>query len=296
LKTFRDAVRTQPFTVTADLALDRTTDAAAVRRQARLLVPHVDAIQVPDAHDGRLQMSGLAAAAILLAEGIDPVVHLTGRDRNRIALENDLLGLGVLGVTSLLLTRGEELPAGYKPPTRQVLELSGEDLVTTAVQLGEDESVAAMPEFCVGTAATVFAPKAAWTPKSLLNRVDAGVAFIQTQVCFNMKALRRYMTHLVDSRLTWRCAVIVSLAVLPDPASARIMRQHLHGTVMPEKVVQRIAQAADPEREGVRLAAEKIQRLQEIPGVSGVNLMTPGPPQLIVETLQAAGIAGRSIH
>ena len=174
--------------------------------------------------------------------------------------------------------------------------MSGEDLVTTAVQLGEDESVAAMPEFCVGTAATVFAPKAAWTPKSLLTRVDAGVAFIQTQVCFNMKALRRYMTHLVDSRLTWRCAVIVSLAVLPDVASARIMRQHLHGTVMPEKVVQRIAQAADPEREGVRLAAEKIQRLQEIPGVSGVNLMTPGPPRLIVEALQAAGIAGSPLH
>jgi len=267
-----------------------------VRRQARLLGPHVDALQVPDAHDGRLQMSGLAAAAILLGEGIDPVVHLTGRDRNRIALENDLLGLGVLGVTSLLLTRGEELPSGYKPPTRQVLELSGEDLVTTAVQLGQDESIAAVPEFCVGTAATVFAPKAAWTPKSLLARVDAGVAFIQTQVCFNMKALGRYMTHLVDCRLTWRCAVIVSLAVLPDAATARLMRQHLHGTVMPEKVVQRMAQAADPEREGVRLAAEKIQRLQEIPGVSGVNLMTPGSPQLIVETLQAAGVAGRSLH
>lgn len=296
MKTFRDAVRTRPFTVTADLALDRTTDAAAVRRQARLLRPYVDAVQVPDAHDGRLQMSGLAAAAVLLSEGLDPVVHLTGRDRNRIALENDLLGLGVLGVTSLLLTRGEELPSGYKPATRQVLELSGEDLVTTAVQLGEDESVPAVPEFCVGTAATVFAPKAAWTPKSLLARVDAGVGFIQTQVCFNMKALRRYMTHLVDSRLTWRCAVIVSLAVLPDAATARQMQQHLHGTVMPEKVVQRLAQAADAEREGVRLAAERIQRLQEIPGVSGVNLMTPGPQQLIIETLEEAGMAGTPTH
>jgi len=296
LKTFREALRTRPFTVTADLALDRTTDAAAVRRQARLLGPHVDAIAVPDAHDGRLQMSGLAAAAILLGEDVDPVVHLTGRDRNRIALENDLVGLGALGVTSLLLTRGEELPSAYKPSTRQVLELSGEDLVTTAVQLGEDESIAAVPEFCVGTAATVFAPKAAWTPKSLLTRVDAGVAFIQTQVCFNMKALQRYMTHLVDSRLTWRCAVIVSLAVLPDAASARIMRQHLHGTVMPEKVVQRMAQATDPQQEGIRLAAEKIRRLREVPGVSGVNLMTPGPPQLIVETLEAAGLADASVH
>jgi methylenetetrahydrofolate reductase (NADPH) len=291
LNRFREAIHKQPFVVTADLALDRGSDANAIRQQVRLLGPLVDALQVPDAHDGRLQMSVLAAASILLSEGVDPLVHLTGRDRNRIALENDLLGLGALGVTSLLLTRGEELPTGYKPPTRQVLELSGEDLVTTAVLLGEDESIPAAPEFCIGTAATVFAPKKAWTPKSLLTRVDAGVAFVQTHICFNMKALRRYMTHLVDSRLTWRCAVIASLAVLPDAASARLMRHHLHGTVMPEKVVQRIAQAADPEQEGVRLAVEKIQRLREIPGVSGVNLMTPGPPELLVEAIQAAGLA-----
>ena len=298
MKRFQDAIRSQPLTVTADLALDRRTDVDEIRRQARLLGPLVDAIQVPDAHDGRLQMSVLAAASILLGEGVDPLVHLTGRDRNCIALENDLLGLGAMGVTSLLLTRGEELPSGYKPPTRQVLELSGEDLVTTALQLGEDESIVAAPEFCIGTAATVFAPKKAWTPKSLLARADAGVAFIQTQVCFNMKALRRYMTHLVESRLTWRCAVVVSLAVLPDAASARLMRQHLHGTVMPEKVVQRIAQAADPEQEGIRLAVEKIQRLREMPGVSGVNLMTQGPPELIAATIQAAGLidAGAATH
>jgi methylenetetrahydrofolate reductase (NADPH) len=293
LQRFRDAIRNQDFTVTADLALTRSTSAEDVRQQARLLGPLVDAIQVPDAHDGRLQMAGAAAASILLGEGVDPVVHVTGRDRNRIALENDMLGLGVLGVTSLLLTRGEELPAAYKPPTRQVLELSGEDLVTTAVLLGHDESIPAVDEFFIGTGATVFAPKSAWKPKSLLARVDAGVGFIQTQICFNMKALGRYMTHLVESRLTWRCAVIVSLAVLPDAVSARALHQQLHGTVMPRKVVQRMAQAADPEREGLRLAVEKIERLREIPGVSGVNLMTPGDPALLAETIRAAALTPR---
>jgi methylenetetrahydrofolate reductase (NADPH) len=290
LKRFSEAIKHRPFTVTADLALDRASDVTAIRRQARLLGPLVDAIQVPDAHDGRLQMSGLAAASILLDQGVDPVVHLTGRDRNRIALENDLLGLGVIGVTSVLLTRGEQLSSAYKPVTRHVMELSGEDLVATARQLGEDESIPAAPEFCIGTAATVFAPQAAWTPKSLLARVDAGVAFIQTQVCFNMKALRRYMTRLVESRLTWRCAIIVSLAVLPDVASARVMRQFLHGSAMPQRVVERIAQAADPQLEGICLAVEKIQRLRDIPGVSGVNLMTPGSPELIVEVIRRAGL------
>lgn len=290
MKTFRDAVRTRPFAVTADLALGRASDAAAVRFQARLLGPLVDALQVPDSHDGRLQISGTAAAALLLAASVDPVVHLTGRDRNRIALENELLGLGALGVTSVLLTRGEELPSTYRPPTRQVLELSGEDLVTTARQLGEDESVAGVAGFLIGTAATVFAPKKDWRPQSLLARVDAGAGFVQTQICFNMKTLRRYMSHLVAARLTWRCPVIASLAVLPDAASARLLKQTVHGAVMAEKVVQRMAAARDPEREGIALAVEKIGQLREIPGISGVNLMTPGRPELIAETIQAAGL------
>jgi len=290
LKTFRDALRKQAFTVTADLALDRGADAEAVRGQARLLGPLVDAIQVPDAHDGRVQMSGQAAAAILLGEGIDPLVQITGRDRNRIALENDLLGLGVLGVTSVLLTRGEELSSTYKPATRQVLEMSGEDLVTMARLMGEDESIPGAPGFCIGTAATVFAPKKTWQPRSLVARADAGAAFIQTQVCYNMKALRRYMDHLVEARLPWRCAVIVGLAVLPDAAAASLLRQSLHGTVMPAKVERRIAQSADPEREGVRICVEKIQQLREMPGVSGVALASPGRPELIVEVLQASGL------
>jgi len=176
---FKDTLRQNPFTLTADLALGRGMDADGVRTQARLLGPVFDALQVPDSHDGRLQMSGQAAAALLLSEGVDPVVHVTGRDRNRIALENDLLGLAVLGVSSILLTRGEELSSSYKPVTRQVFELSGEDLITTAHLMGEDESIPGAPGFLIGTAATVFNPKESWKPRSLLARVDAGAGFIQ---------------------------------------------------------------------------------------------------------------------
>jgi 5,10-methylenetetrahydrofolate reductase len=163
-------------------------------------------------------------------------------------------------------------------------------MVILASQLGQDESVPGAPEFCIGTSATVFAPKKDWIPKSLVARVDAGAAFIQTQICFNLTSLRRYMVHLVDARLTWRCAVIVGLAVLPDAASARILRNNLHGSAIPENLVRRIAQATDSEREGIDICVEKVQQLREIPGVSGVNLMTPGPPELLVEVIQAAGL------
>jgi len=290
LPQFKDAIRIQKFTLTADLALGRRTDAENVKAQGQLLAPVFDAVQVPDAHDGRMQMSTLAAASLLLGQGIDPVVHLTGRDRNRIALENDLLGLGALGVSSVLLSRGEELPLDYKPPTRQLFELSGLDLVTTARQMSEDESIAGVPEFLVGTAATVFNPKDAWQPKSLLLRVDAGAGFIQTQICFNMKAMRRYMARLVDARLTWRCAIIAGLAVFPTAASARLLKDNLEGTMVPEKHIRRLEKAADPELEGIRICAETLQKLSAIPGVSGANLMTPGDPATLLEAVRMAGL------
>jgi methylenetetrahydrofolate reductase (NADPH) len=292
---FRDAIRTQKFTLSADLALGRATDAAQVIAQAKTLGPVVDAIQVPDSHDGRIQMSGQAAAALLLSQGVDPVVHVTGRDRNRIALENDLLGLAILGVTSVLLTRGEELPANYKPPTKQVFELSGEDLVITARQLGEDESIPGAAGFLIGTAATVFNPQKTWQPRSLLLRVDAGAGFIQTQICFNMKALRRYLARLVDARLTWRCAIMAGVAVLPDAAAARLLKDNLSGAVVPEKVIRRLEQARDPELEGIRICAETLQKMQEIPGLSGANLMTPGDPATLLEAIRMAGLRSPAV-
>jgi methylenetetrahydrofolate reductase (NADPH) len=287
---FRDALRTQKFALSADLALGRSTDAPEVVRQARLLRPAFDAIQVPDSHDGRLQMSTQAAAVLLLGEGVDPLVHVTGRDRNRIALENDLLGLAVLGVSSILVTRGEELSTTYRPPTKQVFELSGEDLVTTARQLGEDESIPGAAGFLIGTAATVFNPKETWKPKSLAARVEAGAGFIQTQICFNMKALRRYMDRLVEAKLTWHCAVMGAVAVLPDAASARLLKEGLSGAAVPEKIIRRLEQARDPQLEGIRLCAETLQKLREIPGISGANLMTPGDPATLLEAVREAGL------
>jgi len=293
LNRFRNAITRQSFVVTADLALGRASTAENLRQQVKLLKPHVAAMQVADAHDGRLQMSASAAASVLLAEGMDPLVHLTGRDRNRIALENDLLGLAVLGVDSVLLTRGEELPSTYKPATRQVLEVSGEALVSMARMMAEDESIPAAKGFFIGTAATVFVPKKDWQPKSLLARLAAGADFIQTQICFNMKSMRRYMEYLVNANIPRRSAVMASLALLPSAAAARELKFGLQGSVMSEKLVRRISQSADPELEGVNICAEKIQQLQEIPGVSGVNLMSAGDPSLIVATLDAAGIVSR---
>jgi len=290
MKTFREALQKKDFVITAELNLTRESDATAVVEQAAVLGTYVDAIQVPDSPDARVQMTPLAVSNILIQSEIDAIAHLSCRDRNRVALESELLSLGAVGVTSVLLLRGDELPRNHRPKVKQVFELGGKKLIETARALADDPTVASVPDFCIGTVATVFTPWAGWHPSSLLARVEVGARFIQTQLCFDMAALSRYMTHLVDSQLTWRTAIIVSLATLPSAVTARWLRKNLRGSLVPKKVVRRLEQARDPEQEGVAICAELLQKLGEIPGVSGAHLMTPGDPTTIPAAIQAAGL------
>jgi methylenetetrahydrofolate reductase (NADPH) len=290
MKPFREAIQKQDFVITAELNLARESGASAVIEQATLLGAQVDAIQVPDSPGGRVQMTPLAVSNILIQNGIDPIAHLTCRDRNRVALESELLSLGAAGVTSLLLLRGDELPGDHRPKASQVFELGGRKLIETARALADDPTVAAAPDFCIGTVATVFNPKAAWQPDSLLAKVEAGARFIQTQLCFDVATLRRYMIHLVEAKLTWRTAIIVSVATLPSAVTARWLRKNLRGSLVPNKVIRRLEQARDPEQEGVAICSELLQELGEVPGVSGANLMTPGDPATIPAAIQTAGL------
>ena len=288
--TFREAIQKQDFVITAELNLARETDVPAVVQQARILDEHTDAIQVPDNPNARVHMTPLAASNILLQNGIQPIPHLSCRDRNRVALESELLSHGAMGVTSVLLMRGDDLPDNHRPKVKQVFELEGKELIRTARALVDDPTVASVPDFCIGTVATVFNPKAGWKPRSLLTKVEAGARFIQTQLCFDIAGLRRYMKHLVEAQLTWKTAVIVGIATLPSAVSARWLRENLRGSVVPNKVIRRLEQARDPEQEGIIICTELLQELGEVPGVSGAHLMTPGDIETIPAAITAAGL------
>jgi len=287
MRTFNETLQKQDFVFTAELNLARESDAKSIIDQATILATSTDAIQVPDSPNARAQMTPLAASGILLQHGIEAIAHLNCRDRNRVALENELLSLGATGVNSLFLLRGNDLPDEHRPKLKQVFDFGGKDLIETARILADDPTVSCVPDFCIGTSATVFNPKAAWKPRSLLAKVDAGARFIQTQLCFDIPALKRYMTHLVEAQLTWRCAVIVSVATLPSVVTARWLRENLRGSLVPSKVIRRLQQARDPEQEGVDICAELLHELADVPGVSGAHLMTPGDPETIPAAIQA---------
>lgn len=289
-KTFREAVQERDFVLTAELNLTRESSAESIVQQAEALGPCIDAVQVPDSPAARVQVTPLAASNILLRHGIEPIAHLNCRDRNRVALESELLGLGVTGINTVLLMRGDDLPEDQRPKVKQVFELGGKELIAAARALADDPASPGAPDFFIGTVATVFSPRAGWVPRSLLAKAEAGAHFIQTQLCFDTVKLRRYMSHLVEAKLTWKVAVIVSVAVLPGAVSARWLRENLRGSVVPKKIIRRLEQASDPEQEGVAICAELLQELREIPGVSGAHLLTPGAVETIPSVIEAAGL------
>lgn len=294
MRTFSEAVRDERFTLTAELTLARHSTADDVRRQADVLGRYVDAIEVTDNPYAWVQMSALSAAAILRGHGIDPVPILTCRDRNRIALESDLLGLRALGVTSLILTRGQRVPKQHAVQAGGVFDMTGRELIALAASFGSDETARPGPGFFIGASARVFRPNQEWQAESLGARAAAGARFLQTQLCFNANVLRQYMQALVAAKLTWRYSVIVSLAVLPSALTAQWVKKNLSGSRIPKSVIRRLEQAPDPEQEGIRICAEKMQEIAAIPGVSGINLMTTGDAAAIPAAIEASGLRNRA--
>jgi methylenetetrahydrofolate reductase (NADPH) len=292
-KSFRAAVQSKSLALTAELSLKRETSAADIRNQANTLAPWVDAIQISDNPWAWTQMSALAAASLLLEAGVDPLPILTCRDRNRIALTSDLLGLRALGVRSIMLMRGHRVPRNHPLPAATVFDLSGRELIALAAELNEDETGAAGDRLFLGTGARAFRPNAGWRADSLKDRAAAGAEFLQTQLCFNLDLLKDYLSRLVDLKVTWEYSVMVSLTPLPSASTARWIREHFSDSKIPAAVMQRLEDADDERAEGIAICAELMREIALIPGVSGINLMTTGDVAAIVESIERSGIAGR---
>ena len=259
-------------------------------RQASCLAEVVDAVSVTDCPNGVLHMSGLAVSALLLQTGIDPVLQLSARDRNRLALQSELLGAAALGVTSFLLQRGERFPKGVRPNLTQVFDTGAKRFLKTAKQLSEFQIRNGNTGLFLGTLATTFGPEESWRPVELTAKISAGAGFVQTQICLDTDLLQRYIKSLIAAKLTWNCRVIVSIPVLTSKDSARWLFNNMRGSVIPPSVVSEFENAACAESFGIEFAAKMLQHVSAIPGISGASLSTTGDPQSIVAAVKMAAI------
>ena len=290
MRKFREALQSQDFSISAELTLRREYTASDVHRQVDTLGELVDGIQVTDNPWSWVQMSAVSAAGLVLQKGIDPIPMLSCRDRNRIALESDLIGLRAMGVTSVLLTHGEKVPDDHQVKARGVFDTTSLELVALAAALNDDPSLGPNEEFFIGTGAKIFRPPTEWPAEKLKARADAGARFLQSQFCFNTDIIREYMDALVRLKLTWKCALIISLTVLPSVEAAIWLKKNMRQAKIPIRLIKRLQDAADAELEGIKICAELMQEISEIPGVSGINLMTTGNPESIPAAIRASGL------
>ncbi len=286
--TFRNALKTRDFVLTAQLNLADAPDAPMLIEQGETLRPVVDAVQLTDSK--RPHMSGVAAAALLIERGIDPIVHMNCRDRNRIAMQKDLLGAAALGVTSVVVTRGARIPHSNKIGVRNVYDTPALEFMGYIQGLKQHEDAPLVSDFMIGAHAELFEPAADWRPKNLIRKCDAGTNFVQLQLCFDLDVARSYMASIVAAKLTHRASFMTALSPLPSADVARWVRDNVKGALVPDSIIERLEQAPDPESEGIRICADLLRELTTIPGVSGANLVSLGNLESIPAAVEASGV------
>jgi methylenetetrahydrofolate reductase (NADPH) len=287
------ALRATPLALSAELA--PIPDPATLLARARRLASCVDAIHVTENPGLRPLGSSLLAASVLRQAGMEPVLHLNCRNRNRVALQGELLGAATAGVTALLLTRNLPMRVGRTARRHAVFDIGARELIGMARKIRDAEppstyGLARAPDFFIGAVATVFDATAGWEPKSLLAKFDAGVQWVQTRLCMDLPLLRGYMRRFVTAHLTHRAHVVVTVAPLLSVESVRRMRANVRGARIPAALAQRLRQASDPERTGVEICAEMLRALAELPGVAGAHIIAPGDPDLVHAVIDASGL------
>jgi methylenetetrahydrofolate reductase (NADPH) len=289
LRSFKDAIQNRDFAVSAEIFLRLESSADSICEQADFLRDHVDAILLTDNQFGRLHMSPLVAASILINAGVDPIVQIASRNRNRLALISDLIGAAALGVTSLLLVRGDHAPKELKPRPKPVLDVDAAELIRIASTVGQDPRISHAPDFCIGGLVIPHRPSTTWKAKILADRIDAGAAYLQTHICMDMNILKSFMKQLVDNGVVRRTNIIGAIAILGSAEDARWLRENRRNVLIPDSVVDRLEQASDPRQEGINICTEILQEMRDIPGISGANIMA-GDLATIPETIDAAGL------
>jgi methylenetetrahydrofolate reductase (NADPH) len=292
--TLQERLRQGHFVMTAELVPPVSCDAHELLRKAAGLKGIADAVNVTDGAGARAHMSALAAASLLRQAGIEPILQITCRDKNRLALQSEMMGAAALGIRNLLLLSGDDPKAGDQPDTKPVFDVDSKTLIETARRMRDEgtlptgRKVAGHAEFFIGAADMPIDPPEGWQPHALLAKVQAGAQFAQTQFCMDAAIVRRYVGALEKAGVTSKLALLIGVNPLRSAKSVRWMKNHLYGTIIPDDFIARLEKAADPAREGSRICVELIEELSSIRGVAGVHIMAPGNDAAIPEAIVAA--------
>jgi methylenetetrahydrofolate reductase (NADPH) len=284
------------FAITAELTPPVSTDPADFVARAQTLKGLATAVNVTDGAGAKSHLSSVVASYFLLQSGIEPILQMTCRDRNRIALQADLIGAMALGIRNILVLSGDDPKAGDQPDAKPVFDLKSQALLALAHQmrcthqLPTGTAIKGPVALVLGAADVPVDPPPGWTPKGLTEKLEAGADFIQTQFCMDIGVVRRYAQRLIELGIAPKLRVLIGIAPIPSAKSARWMREKLFGTQIPDSIVDRLDRAADPKREGKAICVELLQELSTIPGIAGAHIMAPQNPSAIPEVIRDSGL------
>ncbi len=294
-------LRNGRFAVTSELNPPDSADPEDVYRAAIVLSQVCDGINAVDASGANVHMSSVGICALLTRAGYEPVYQVAARDRNRIAIQGDLLGAAAMGVRNVLFITGDDVSNGDQPQAKRVFDMDSIQMLRMA-RIMRDEGVflsgrkiTTSPRLFIGAAANPFVPPYDWRPFRLAKKVAAGAEFIQTQYCFDVPRFQTYMQRVRDLGLHEKAFILVGVGPLRSARGAEFMRSKVPGVVIPDAIVERLKKTPKKRQkaEGKKIAIEIIQQVKEIEGVAGVHVMAYRQEELVAEIIEEAGLLPR---
>lgn len=294
-------LRAGKFAVTTEMAPPDSADPEEVYRRAHIFNGYVDAINATDGSGANCHMSSVAVCALLTRVGYAPVMQISCRDKNRIAIQGDILGGAAMGVCNILCLTGDGVQAGDHPQALPVFDLDALTLLETARTMRDEHrflsgrKLTHAPRVLLGAGANPFALPLEWRAQRLAKKIAAGAQFIQTQYCYDVPLLKAFMRRIEDLGLLAKVFILVGVGPLRSAKAAEWMRTHVPGLHIPDAVIARLAGAADAAREGRNLCIELIQEIRTVPGVSGVHVMAYRQEESVPEIIDRSGVLGGRI-
>jgi 5,10-methylenetetrahydrofolate reductase len=289
------------FAVTAEAGPPKGTSAAVMQRKAEALRNCCDAANVTDNQTAIVRMSSLAGCVLMKQQGVDPVMQIVCRDRNRIAIQSDVLGAVALGIGNILCLSGDHQSFGNHPTAKNVFDIDSIQLIQLLKTMRDErkflcgEDISGEVPLFIGAAANPYADPFEFRVARLAKKVKAGAEFIQTQAVYDIAKFTEWMKMVVDKGLDKKTHILAGVIPIKSAGMARYMRDYVSGVTVPDEVVTRMEQAADAKVEGAKIAVEIIEQSKEIPGIHGVHIMAVGWEDIVPEIVKQAGLLPRPV-
>lgn len=288
------------FAVTARLSPPRGNDSGVLAKKANALKGCVDAVNVTDNHTAIVRMSSMAASSLLIQTGLEPVMHVVTRDRNRIGMQSDILGATALGVKNILCLTGDHQSFGNQADSKNVHDLDSLQLIDCVramrdegTLLGGEEKIEGKIEIFIGGAANPFGDPFEYRVTRLAKKIDAGIDFVQTQSVFDMNRFKEWLGMVRDRGLHEKAHIMASITPLQSVEMGVYINENIPGVAVPEALIDRLAKAQDSAEEGIRICVDQIEELKEVDGIRGIHLMTLEWEEAVGQIADMAGLLPR---